>query len=63
MVAARGPEGGVTIKWLRKVGKDLLLIPQNTSKRHQPVILTRGGEEGSGWHIVGKVLWWIGMPS
>jgi SOS-response transcriptional repressor LexA/DNA-binding transcriptional regulator YiaG len=65
MVAARGPEGGVTVKWLRKVGKDLILIPQNTSKRHQPVILTRDGDEGteSQWGIVGKVLWWIGQPS
>ena len=62
MVAARGPDGGVTVKWLRKSGKDLMLIPQHTSKRHQPVILTRDGDD-SQWGIVGKVLWWIGQPS
>jgi transcriptional regulator with XRE-family HTH domain len=32
MVAARDPEGGVTIKWLRKSGKDELLVPQHTSR-------------------------------
>ncbi|HET7871129.1 MAG TPA: S24 family peptidase [Terriglobales bacterium] len=65
MVAARDPEGGVTVKWLRRVGRDWMLVPQHTSKRHQPVILTRGNnsDEGAGWKIVGKVLWWIGMPT
>jgi SOS-response transcriptional repressor LexA len=63
MVAARDPEGGVTIKWLRKVGKDEMLIPQHTSKRHQPTIITRFGEQESGWSVVGKVIWWIGMPT
>jgi SOS-response transcriptional repressor LexA len=64
MVAARDPEGGVTVKWLRRVGRDWMLVPQHTSKRHQPVILTRGGnDEGASWQIVGKVLWWIGMPT
>jgi SOS-response transcriptional repressor LexA len=63
MVAARDPEGGVTIKWLRVVGKQEILIPQHTSKRHQPIILSRNDEEESGWAIVGRVLWWIGMPS
>lgn len=62
MVAARDPEGGVTIKWLRKTGKDELLLSQRTSPRHQPVILTRDGEEGGGWAIIGEVIWWIGMP-
>jgi hypothetical protein len=42
--------------------KDHLLIPQHTGKRHQPVILTRDGDEPS-WAIVGEVLWWIGMPT
>ncbi|HEX7289473.1 MAG TPA: S24 family peptidase [Candidatus Angelobacter sp.] len=65
MVAARDPEGGVTVKWLRRVGRDWMLVPQHTSKRHQPVILTReGSEDGeASWQIVGKVLWWIGMPT
>lgn len=58
MVAARDPEGGVTIKWLRKVGPDLLLVPQHTSTRYQPIILTRT----SGWKIVGRVVWWLGFP-
>jgi SOS-response transcriptional repressor LexA len=53
MVAARDPDGGITIKWLRKVRDDFLLVPQNTSTRHQPVILSKE----PGWKIVGKVVW------
>lgn len=53
MVAARDPDGGITIKWLRKVKDDFLLVPQNTSTRHQPVILSKE----PGWKIVGKVVW------
>jgi len=63
MVAARDPDGGVTIKWFRKVGDDEMLIAQHTSKRHQPIILPRGSNDDHGWVIVGKVLWWIGKPS
>jgi SOS-response transcriptional repressor LexA/DNA-binding transcriptional regulator YiaG len=63
MVAARDPEGGVTIKWLRKVGKQEILLPQHTSKRHQPIILSPLEEQDTGWAVVGRVLWWIGMPS
>jgi SOS-response transcriptional repressor LexA len=62
MVAARDPEGGVTIKWLRRSGKNAVLVPQHTSRRH-PIIMLGPEEEESGWHIVGKVLWWIGMPT
>jgi SOS-response transcriptional repressor LexA len=62
MVAARDPEGGVTIKWLRKAGKDtMMLMAQHTSPRYEPVILTPEAVE-SGWGIIGKVLWWIGQP-
>jgi SOS-response transcriptional repressor LexA len=61
MVAARAPDGGVTIKWLRKSGKDLMLIPQHTSMRHQPVVLP-ATEEDHEWGIVGRVLWWLGTP-
>ena len=64
MVAARDPEGGVTIKWLRLVGKQEMLLPQHTSKRHQPAVLSFGDDDNeTGWAIVGRVLWWIGMPS
>jgi SOS-response transcriptional repressor LexA len=64
MVAARDPEGGVTIKWLRLVGKQEILMAQHTSKRHQPVFLSSGDAENeTGWASVGRVLWWIGMPS
>jgi SOS-response transcriptional repressor LexA len=63
MVAARDPEGGVTIKWLRQVGKQEMLIPQHTSKRHQPAMLSSGDDQDTGWAVVGRVLWWIGMPS
>jgi SOS-response transcriptional repressor LexA len=64
MVAARDPEGGVTIKWLRLVGKQEMLLPQYTSKRHQPAVLSFGDDENeTGWAVVGRVLWWIGMPS
>jgi hypothetical protein len=31
MVAARDAEGGVTIKWLRKIGNYYMLVPQHTS--------------------------------
>jgi SOS-response transcriptional repressor LexA len=63
MVAARDPEGGVTIKWLRLSGRQEILLPQHTSKRHQPVILSSSEDDESGWAVVGRVLWWIGMPS
>lgn len=59
MVAARDPEGGVTIKWLRKVGNDVMLIAQHTSPRYNPIFLNRE----PGWAIIGKVLFWIGRPS
>jgi SOS-response transcriptional repressor LexA len=59
MVAARDPEGGVTIKWLRKVGDDVMLIAQHTSPRYNPIFLNRE----PGWAIIGKVLFWIGKPS
>lgn len=62
MVAARDPEGGVTIKWLRRSGKEFILVPQRTSPRHEPILLTRDGELISDWAIVGEVIWWIGMP-
>jgi SOS-response transcriptional repressor LexA len=58
MVAARDPEGGVTIKWLRKIGRDELLVAQHTSTRYQPIILNRE----PGWEVIGRVLWWIGRP-
>ena len=57
MVAARDPEGGVTIKWFRNHGGEEMLIPQHTSTRYPPVLIGRDQ-----WKIIGKVLWWIGMP-
>ena len=57
MVAARDPEGGVTIKWLRKSGKDELLVPQHTSLRHQPIVITGEPE----WKIIGRVIWRLGL--
>lgn len=58
MVAARDPEGAVTIKWLRNNGKEEILMPQHTAIRHQPVIIT-GNDD---WKIIGKVVWWVGKP-
>jgi transcriptional regulator with XRE-family HTH domain len=58
MVAASDPDGGVTIKWLRKSAGELLLVPQHVSVRYYPVILTKE----AGWRIVGRVMWWIGQP-
>ncbi|HWR36000.1 MAG TPA: S24 family peptidase [Clostridia bacterium] len=58
MVAARDPDGGVTVKWLRKVGADDMLIAQHTSPRFPPVLLSRE----PGWRIIGRVLFWIGRP-
>lgn len=63
MVAARDPEGGVTIKWFRKSGNSEMLIPNHTSKRHQPVVIVAAAEGEQGWSIIGKVLWWIGIPT
>jgi SOS-response transcriptional repressor LexA len=63
MVAARDPEGGVTIKWFRKSGTSEVLLPNHTSKRHQPVVLTPVAEGEQGWAIIGKVIWWIGVPT
>ncbi len=56
MVAARDPEGGITIKWLRKAGKEFILVSHHTSVRHNPVIL----REDPRWKIIGRVLFWIG---
>ena len=55
MVAARDPEGAVTIKWLRRVEGKLMLLPQHTSLRFQPIFLNPE------WGIVGEVVWWIGQ--
>lgn len=65
MVLARNAEGEVTIKWFRKVGRESMLVPQHTSKRHPVLLLGREGDEqeDGGWMIVGKILWWIGMPT
>ncbi len=52
MVAARDPHGAITIKWLRKVDDDFVLIPNHTSKRHPPVMLSHE----RGWKIIGQVL-------
>jgi SOS-response transcriptional repressor LexA len=59
MVAAIDPEGGVTIKWLRRSGKVDLLVPQHVSQRHSPLVIT--GEPG--WQIIGRVAWWLGLPA
>jgi SOS-response transcriptional repressor LexA len=59
MVAAREGDG-VTLKWLRKEGKFLQLVPQHTSRDH-PVRIIEPGEE-SEFGIVGRVVKWIGMP-
>lgn len=59
MVAAREGEG-VTLKWLRKEGKFLQLVPQHTSRDHPVRIIEPGGESEYG--IVGRVVRWIGMP-
>jgi transcriptional regulator with XRE-family HTH domain len=56
MVAARDPDGAVTIKWLREVEGRLMLVAQHTSLRFQPIFLHPG------WGIVGKVIRWIGLP-
>jgi len=59
MVAARDPDGGITIKWLRRDGDSWLLVPQHTSPEYPVVVLRPHG----GWKIVGEVIWWMGWPS
>ncbi|HWR17147.1 MAG TPA: XRE family transcriptional regulator [Terriglobales bacterium] len=56
MVAAVSPDGGVTIKWLRKSGKSEMLVPQHTSPRHQIVVISDDPE----WEIIGRVCWRMG---
>lgn len=58
MVAAVSPDGGVTIKWLRKTGSEPMLVPQHTSLRYPIVLLNHE----IGWRIAGRVLFWIGKP-
>lgn len=58
MVAALGPTGGCTIKWLRKSGKYEMLVPQHTTPNYDPIVITGSAD----WRIIGKVLWWIGFP-
>src|SRR4051812_16682361 len=59
MVAARDPEGGVTIKWFRKManGKEAL-IAQHTSEDYDPIIIS----DEPGWKLIGEVRWWVGHP-
>jgi SOS-response transcriptional repressor LexA len=45
---------GLVVSRLRRVGGADMLIPEN--REHEPVSLNHD------WRIVGKVLWWIGMP-
>jgi len=58
MVAARDPDGAITVKWLRKVADEFMLLPQHTSPEYPPVLISRD----PGWKIVGEVIWWIGRP-
>ena len=59
MVAARDPEGGITIKWLRRDGGHWLLVPQHTAPEYPVVVLGPGKRD---WKIVGEVIWWMGWP-
>jgi DNA-binding XRE family transcriptional regulator len=45
---------GLVVSRLRRVGKVEMLVPDN--REHEPVSLSHD------WRIVGKVLWWVGMP-
>lgn len=58
MVAARQGDG-ITLKWLRRQKGDIyLLVPQNTSQRHDIEFVSQEGD----WSIVGEVVKWIGQP-
>jgi transcriptional regulator with XRE-family HTH domain len=58
MVVARDPEGKITVKYLRRVQGEFVLVAEHTSVEYDPVLLSRE----PGWKILGKVLWWIGEP-
>jgi DNA-binding XRE family transcriptional regulator len=45
---------GLVVSRLRRVDKVEMLVPHN--RKHDPVSFTHD------WRIVGKVLWWVGMP-
>jgi SOS-response transcriptional repressor LexA len=62
MVAARDPQGEVTVKLFKQHGKDEVLLPHHISRKNQPTVLNRDASPESRWEIVGKVLWWIGLP-
>jgi SOS-response transcriptional repressor LexA len=58
MVAARDPDGGVTIKWFRRTKAGDMLVAQHSSPDFNPILLSAE----PGWAIIGKVLFWIGRP-
>ena len=47
-----GDDGGTTIKWLDRLGREYVLAPEN--KAYRPQAMTRNH------HIVGRVIWWHG---
>jgi transcriptional regulator with XRE-family HTH domain len=57
MVAAR-VDGGITIKFLRKMGKQYILIPFHVSPRYE--VMPLSGVDGDA--IVGRVLGWFSEP-
>ena len=59
MVVAREGDG-VTVKWLRRDGKFLLLVPQNTTPRNPVKVIDPDDPAVS---IVGRVVRWIGEPA
>lgn len=58
MVAAVDSRGDSTVKWLRLVDGEYMLLPQHTSPRLPPILISRT----EGWRIAGRVLRWIGQP-
>lgn len=55
MVAAQHRDEGVTIKWLRRVSGEWILLPQHTSPDYPLIVIS----PASGWRIIGRVIWWL----
>jgi transcriptional regulator with XRE-family HTH domain len=55
VVIAFHDQYGLVVSRVQRVGNVDMLVPDN--RVHEPVSLTHD------WRIVGKVLWWIGMPA
>ena len=58
IVAASGPGGRIGLFWLRDLHGEPTLVPNSADSDGAVILLSRDRN----WRLVGRVLWWIGMP-